>query len=98
MNINYLLNTGDAPSYSKQLRLKMKKIWFEHVKRRPEINYVMQPEREAIWERQKKLIGNQFLQKPPGFEPTYTKEEQTIIDTPIDQLMRNYEKDLITQS
>ncbi len=72
-----LFLTGDikkTPDMKKEeslkMRLKLKQIWFEHIKRRPMLN------------------------KLYGMSESYSHEERRIIDTPLDQLMGNYEKDL----
>ena len=40
-----------GPEEAKYFRYKLKKIWYDHVKRRPEIDKRMEPLRKAAWDK-----------------------------------------------
>lgn len=86
----------DAP---KSIKLRMKRIWFEHVKRRPVIDKIKLEERVSRrkeWQKKANLDSND----PRNYEPKnlrnpqYSHEEVRIINTPIEKLMAEYEASL----
>lgn len=83
---------------SKYVRMKFMREWFLHVKRRPSIAAVVNLEAVDIherWKKQAKLDPMDPRNKMPSrYELKISPEEQRIIDTPIEQLMEEYEKTL----
>ncbi len=96
-NIGYLME-GEAPKMPKDFRLKLKKIWFEHVKNRPSINEMAKKRRLEIWQNSLRHLSpsERMKARMPRFllEPEYSSEELRIMSTPIDQLMEDFTKTL----
>lgn len=67
-------NIQKTPEMKKEesikIRLKLKQIWFEHIKRRPMLN------------------------EQNNIQRSFSREEQRIINTPLERLLKNYEEDL----
>jgi hypothetical protein len=84
---------------SKAIRIKLKLIWYEHVKRRPALIQKWKP----LWDKgRESWLANAKLglldsrkNTPSGFYPVISQEEQQIIDTPLDVLMEEFEKTLV---
>lgn len=99
-DIGYLqiLTNGEVPTGSKEFKINVKKMWFEHVKRRPMLNKLAKEKREAAWSHHVSRFSPEeqaIMQMPRGYlEPDYSKEESKIINTPIEILMETFDKTL----
>ena len=93
----YLL-TGQVEKITpdKTLRLKYKRMYYEHVKRRPMVNELELPRRTAAWQQQQsRLPRDQQRERPMlGFDPGYDEQEKYIIATPLEVLMEEYGKSI----
>jgi len=89
-----------SPKADNASRTKLKQIYYEHIKRRPAIIEKMKP----LWDSARESwlttanidpmdIRNRT---PSGFYPKISKEERTIIDTPLDELMGDFITSLTT--
>lgn len=92
------LKGSNPQNNSTHIRMMFKEVYLEHIKRRPAII----AENKDKWDtaRNQWLAGARLNildprnRLPQGFYPTITKEEQYIIDTPLDVLMAEEEQKL----
>jgi len=86
------IKTGEIKTGSEEYRLKMKKIWLEHVKRRPAINTTMKDKRLEAWQQHLSrytLEEQKIMRMPNGYmEPEYNENEMHIINTPMEELLK----------
>lgn len=94
--IGKFIQTGEIfRANSKEAKMFAKRMWYDHVKRRPEIDKMKRKERLIYWLIHKNRVGDSMLAQPPFLlEPPRSKEELKIIETPIEKLMEDYEKTL----
>lgn len=89
------LTSGKIDNPDKKVILKMKRIWFEHIKRMPEIDKKMESLRKQAHEHWRRITGISKLDSrykyPVFLTPPYTKEELKIINTPIEKLMEEFQ-------
>lgn len=87
------ISTQEDPKY---LKYKLRKIWYEHVKRRPSIDKMVAEKSKKMWDiSQQKLPPIERRDQPTlGFLPEYSPLEQYIFSTPIEKLMEDYQKTL----
>jgi len=88
----------ETPEEAEYLQFKLRKFWYEHVKRRPMIDKLAEERRKQIWNiAQMRLSPSERRDSPvQGFSPRYSSQELYIINTPIDKLMEDYQKSLQT--
>lgn len=90
------LESGEVKGQPKELRNKLKRIWFQHIKDRKSIDERMAPLRMKRWEEWKfkaHLSPFDSRAKKPMFleHPPYTEGEMRIMNTPMEDLMTNYQ-------
>lgn len=83
-------------SYNKPTKLLMRRVWLEHIKRRPELIKKHSAEwtkRWSEWKTAANLPSTDSLNRTPtGLMPAISKGEQKIINTPLGELMTEFEK------
>lgn len=90
------LESGEAKGQTKEIRNKLKRIWFQHIKDRKNIDERMAPLRAQRWEEWKfkaHLSPFDSRAKKPMFldHPPYSEDEIRIMKTPMEDLMKNYQ-------
>lgn len=80
------------------LKIKRKRIWFEHIKRRP----LLIKEMSSIWKQSHQerceIMKNTSLKVFPYKDYEFSQEELRIIKTPIDELIAEYKQNKTPQN